>query len=71
MHTDGFDGKELVIVNVGEGQLRFLHESTSSATTNRLILGNAGVSVTILNNDSATFRYDNITRRWRLISAFF
>ena len=68
--ANGFNGKEIVVVNTGEGVLRFTHQDVASFTNNRLILGNAAASINLRADDSATFKYDNTTRRWRLISAF-
>jgi hypothetical protein len=69
--ANGQRGKMLIVTNVGSFNVVLKHQNTSSTASNRMILGNAGVDVTILPNDSVTLLYDNTDSRWRLISKSF
>jgi len=69
--ANGFNGKLLIIHNIGSFNIVLNHLSASSVAANRMILGNAAASITILPNDSVTLQYDNSSLRWRLISKSF
>jgi hypothetical protein len=69
--ANGLRGKMLIINNVGSFNIVLKHQNASSTASNRMILGNAGVDVTILPNDSVTLLYDTTDSRWRLISKSF
>jgi hypothetical protein len=69
--ANGGIGKMLIINNVGSFNIVLKHQNAGSTSSNRMILGNAGVDITILPNDTVSLIYDNNTLRWRLLSKSF
>jgi len=63
--TGGFDGKQLIIVNVGSQNILLADQSGSSTAANRIITG-TGATVTISPDQIAVLIYDATTARWRL-----
>lgn len=62
--TGGADGRILILHNVGTANVRLRNDVTST-TTNRFLM--AG-DIELAPNDSAVFRYDSTSSRWRLIA---
>jgi hypothetical protein len=65
--SGGEDGKEMVITNIGD-TISLVHEDAGSVAGNRMNMGSAGANLTVLGGDSATFKYDATSSRWRLIA---
>lgn len=65
----GYDGQILYIVSTGGGNFQFKTENANSSAANRLICfsaaGTSGNYITALG--TATFQYDAVTARWRMI----
>lgn len=61
--TGGFDGKILVIRNIGSANIVFTHEDTNSTAANRITSSTAG-NLTIAPNGTVIFQYDNTASRW-------
>jgi hypothetical protein len=65
--ANGIIGKTLYIMNIGSFNIVLKHQSASSTSSNRMILGNAATDVTILPGDVRMLRYDEVSERWRLV----
>jgi len=64
----GFDGQIVTIVSIGVGNVFLAHQNAGSAAANRLINKVTGVNTPLAATlGSATYQYDAITTRWRLI----
>ena len=65
----GFPGQEVTIVSIGAGQVNLPHQNISSAAANRLINSvTSGITPLAAGKGIATYKYDEITVRWRLIN---
>jgi len=65
--TDGFEGKELTIVNFGSAAITFTNEDAASTAANRIITG-TGASVVLGQDDVLNMFYDDTSSRWRVTS---
>lgn len=67
----GYPGQEVTVMNVQPGQVNLEHENSGSLAQNRLLntitVGPTCLAVTGTVFGSATYKYDDITNRWRLI----
>lgn len=60
--TGGYDGKIIIIRNVGANDIVFVHNA-GSAVANRFDMS-GGLSITISANHSITFQYDATSAKW-------
>lgn len=65
----GYDGKILIIVNVGAAILSIPNEGIASAPINRVITFDGATTINLAANDTVTLLYDLATARWRQIVA--
>lgn len=66
--ADGFNGKRLVVTNLGIDNIVLTHEDAASSAANRIITGKTGGSNILQTNDTCELIYDIINLRWRLIN---
>lgn len=66
--ANGFNGKRLIISNIGTRTLTLKHLSGSSSSANQFNLGNSAIDVLLLPDDSAELIYDHVAQKWRLIN---
>lgn len=64
----GYDGKILYFHNASSYNVTLSNQSTSSATSNRIITGNNN-DIILATDESATLVYDNSSQRWRIINS--
>jgi hypothetical protein len=66
----GAEGQRLTIVSVGAGQVDLSHQDVADATAANRLINIAASSVTSLaaGAGSATYVYDSVTARWRLVA---
>lgn len=62
--TDGFDGKRLVIANVGATAIQFNNQDAGSTAGNRIITGTGG-NISLAADETMELIYDAVTARWR------
>ena len=65
--ANGYDGRVIVIFNVGSFNLSLTHQDVLSAAENRIIT-NTGATVTLTPDTAALLSYDATTLRWRMIA---
>ena len=68
--ADGYNGKRLVITNLGPDILNLYHEDpTETTAANRIITGYNGTSpINLSASDTCELIYDAYTQRWRVIA---
>lgn len=65
----GFPGQEVTIISTGAGQVNLSHQNAGSSAANRLInTVTSGITPLAAGKGQATYKYDDTTARWRLIS---
>lgn len=62
------DPTYLVIVNISANTLTITHQDTNSTAANRFLTA-TGASLTLTQDDTATFWYDLTTQRWRQLTS--
>ncbi len=65
--TGGFQGRILIIINVGAQNIVLVNNSGSSSTGNKIITG-TGADVTLATTTSALLYYDKTSAVWRIIA---
>ena len=65
--SGGTDGKELTIVNLGTSTIAITNQDTGSVATNRVINGSTTATVVLSADDTALYKYDGSTNRWRFM----
>lgn len=63
--SNGFDGNEKLIVNVGTNTIILANESASSTAANRIVTG-IGADFILTSSSTVKTIYDATTQRWRL-----
>jgi hypothetical protein len=66
--ANGYDGKELVVFNVGSTTLTVNNQDGNSSANNRMINGSGGNNLAVSQDDCIKFKYDGTTNRWRMVS---
>lgn len=63
----GYDGRRLLVLNVGAFNLVLQNQNVGSSALNRILTG-TGADVTLGADDTAMLFYDGTTQRWRIIN---
>ena len=65
--TNGIDGREVRLVNVGSNDLVVMHQDSNSDAANRFLCDTAA-DVTVSAEESVLCLYDSTTARWRVLT---
>jgi len=65
--ANGWNGRMIVVVNVGSNSIALQNQSTSSSAANRIITS-SGNSIAMQTNEAISLIYDGVSSRWRPIA---
>lgn len=63
--TGGYEGKTIIVQNIGANRIRFTNQDALSTAANRIITG-TGVTYQLNADETISFIYDSVVSRWRL-----
>lgn len=64
----GYPGQTVQVIHINSSLVLFNHQDTNSAAANRLINGALTHTFPILPGGTSTWRYDDVTARWRCVA---